>query len=77
MDVESFAAKRQERLLLADKELREFVREALTAWDGEGEFHSVDLQEAVEVIWLEHFTAEAPRADYERFLHRFREILTE
>lgn len=77
MEPQEFAAKRQERLLAADNELRDLVRDALSAWDGEGEFHPADLEEAVEVIWLEHFSAEAPRADYERFLPRFRKILTE
>lgn len=74
---EEFAAKRRERFQQADDELRELVRAALSAWNGEGELHSVDLEEAVEVIWLEHFTAEAPNADYERFLPRFRQILTD
>ncbi|UVG34391.1 capsid maturation protease [Microbacterium phage Gazebo] len=77
MEPQEFAAKRQERLLAADAELRELVREALSAWNGEGEFDPTALQEAVEVIWLEHFSAEAPLADYERFLPRFRKILTE
>ena len=77
MNPEEFAAKRQERFLAADDELRTLVRDALSAWDGVGDFHPVELEEAVEVIWLEHFTAEAPRADYERFLPRFRKILTE
>lgn len=77
MNPEEFAAKRQERLLAADDELRGLVRDALSAWNGEGDFHPVELEEAVEVIWLEHFAAEAPRADYERFLPRFRKILTE
>lgn len=77
MEPQEFAAKRQERLLAADTELRELVREALSAWNGEDEFDPIQLQEAVEVIWLEHFAAEAPRADYERFLPRFRKILTE
>lgn len=74
---EEFAAKRLGRLKEADDELRDLVLAALSAWDGEGEFHSADLEEAVEVIWLEHFTAEAPRADYERFLPRFRQVLTD
>lgn len=77
MNPEEFAAKRQERLLAADDELRTLVRDALSAWDGVGDFHPVELEEAVEVIWLEHFAAEAPRADYERFLPRFRKILAE
>ncbi|QUE25400.1 capsid maturation protease and MuF-like fusion protein [Microbacterium phage Fizzles] len=77
MEPQEFAAKRQERLVAADTELRDLVREALSAWNGEGEFDPVDLQEAVEVIWLEHFAAEAPRADHERFLPRFRKVLTE
>ncbi|WNT45277.1 hypothetical protein SEA_BABYDOTZ_22 [Microbacterium phage BabyDotz] len=77
MEPQEFAAKRQERLLAADAELRDLVREALSAWNGEGEFDPTALQEAVEVIWLEHFSAEAPLADYERFLPRFRKILTE
>ncbi|AWN04644.1 virion structural protein [Microbacterium phage Squash] len=77
MEPQEFAAKRQERLLTADAELRDLVREALSAWNGEGEFDPTALQEAVEVIWLEHFSAEAPLADYERFLPRFRKILTE
>lgn len=77
MEPQEFAAKRQERLEAADVELRELVREALSAWNGEDEFDPIQLQEAVEVIWLEHFAAEAPRADYERFLPRFRKILTE
>lgn len=77
MEPQEFAAKRQERFLAADDELRGLVREALSAWNGEGDFQPVALEEAVEVIWLEHFSAEAPRADYERFLPRFRQILTE
>ena len=77
MEPQEFAAKRQERLLAADDELRTLVRDALSAWDGVGDFHPVELEEAVEVIWLEHFAAEAPRADYERFLPRFRKILAE
>lgn len=77
MKPQEFAAKRQERLLAADTELRDLVREALSAWDGEDAFDPIQLQEAVEVIWLEHFAAEAPRADYERFLPRFRKILAE
>ncbi|UDL15396.1 capsid maturation protease [Microbacterium phage Pepe25] len=77
MNPEEFAAKRRVRFTQADDELRELVREALSAWNGEDPFQSADLQEAVEVIWLEHFTAEAPRADYERFLPRFRQILTD
>ncbi|UVT31291.1 capsid maturation protease [Microbacterium phage Marcie] len=77
MNPEEFAAKRRDRFKQADDELRELVREALSGWDGEGVFEAADLEEAVEVIWLEHFTAEAPRADYERFLPRFRKILTD
>ncbi|QNJ55521.1 capsid maturation protease and MuF-like fusion protein [Microbacterium phage Phinky] len=77
MEPQEFAAKRQARLDAADKELRELVRTALSAWNGEGDFEPSDLQEAIEVIWLEHFAAEAPRADYERFLPGFREILTD
>lgn len=77
MLVEEFAAKRLDRLKAADDELRELVRAALEGWDGKGEFQSAALEEAVEVIWLEHFAAEAPRADYERYLPRFRQILTE
>ncbi|UOW92767.1 capsid maturation protease [Microbacterium phage RobinRose] len=77
MNPEEFAAKRLDRFRQADDELRELVREALSGWDGEGTFQSADLEEAVEVIWLEHFSAEAPRADHERFLPRFRKILTD
>lgn len=77
MEPQEFAAKRADRLAAADTELRDLVRAALSEWDGEDAFNPVDLQEAVEVIWLEHFAAEAPRADYERYLPGFRKILTE
>lgn len=77
MDAAQFATIRADRLAEADNELRDLVRVALEAWNGEGEFQPVDLAEAVEVIWLEHFAAEAPRAHYERFLALFQEILTD
>lgn len=77
MSPEEFAARRSERLQRADAELRPLVLAALEAWDGEDSFRPVDLIEAVEVIWLEHFAAEAPNADEERFLAGFRDVLTD
>lgn len=71
----AFAAGRRDRMKDADSELAPSVREALSQW-GNGDWFA-ELIDDASVLWLEIFGAEAPVADAERFLPRFREMLAE
>lgn len=71
MDLLTFAASRGDRLKQADTDLAPFVRAALASRDWD------ELLDAASVLWLEIFQAEAPNADYERFMPRFREMAGE
>lgn len=71
MDLLAFAASRGDRLKQADADLAPFVRAALASRDWD------ELLDAASVLWLEIFSAEAPNADYERFMPRFREMAGE
>ena len=77
MDPETFAARRRAAFVKVDDELgpsvakalRDYMR-GLASWDQE-------LIDDASVIWLEVFQAEAPNADPQRFIDRFRESLGE
>lgn len=72
----SFAATRSERMRRSDDDLRPLVERALTAWSAEGSWYA-DLVEATSVLWLEHFELEAPRADPDRYIEQFQNLLVE
>lgn len=76
MDLLTFAAARRERLEVADNDLSPFVRRALENY-GPGDAWYEDLLDAASVLWLEIFEAEAPNADPEVFMPRFREMAGE
>lgn len=72
----AFAASRRDRMNEADRELEASVRAALAQWsDGTGWYQ--ELMDDASVLWLEVFEAEAPNADADRFIGRFREMLGE
>lgn len=71
MDLLTFAASRGDRLKQADSDLAPFVRAALASRDWD------ELIDAASVLWLETFQAEAPNADPDRFMPRFREMAGE
>lgn len=74
--VMTFAAARRERMNVADDELRQSVFDALSKW-GPGDAWYQELMDDASVLWLETFQAEAPNADPDRFIGRFREMLGE
>lgn len=74
--VMSFAAARKERMTAADADLAPLVKDALSQWSADGDWYA-DLIEGASVLWSEIFSAEAPRADVDRFMPRFQEMLTD
>lgn len=77
MEPEEFAARRRVIFKKADTELIDSVRKALTDYmRGMASWYS-ELVDDASVIWLEVFGSEAPHADPDRFLARFRETLTD
>jgi hypothetical protein len=76
MDLLAFAAARRDRMKEADTELLASVREALAQWN-DGDSWYAELMDDASVLWLEVFSAEAPNADPDRFMPRFREMLGE
>lgn len=74
--VMSFAAARRDRMKDADRELAASVRTALSQW-GNGDQWYAELMDDASVLWLEVFSAEAPNADADRFMPRFRDMLGE
>ena len=75
-EVMAFAASRRDRMNDADAELESLVRDALSQWDADGEWYA-ELLDAASVLWLEIFEAEAPSADPDRFIGRYREMAGE
>lgn len=76
MDVMAFAAARRDRMKDADSELAASVKDALSQWNT-GDSWYRELMDDASVLWLEIFSAEAPNADPDRFMPRFREMLGE
>lgn len=74
--VMAFAAARRDRMKEADRELSASVRTALSQW-GNGDQWYAELMDDASVLWLEVFSAEAPNADPDRFMPRFRDMLGE
>lgn len=74
--VMAFAAARRDRMKEADRELLASVRAALSQW-GNGDQWYAELMDDASVLWLEVFEAEAPNADPDRFIGRFRDMLGE
>ncbi len=72
----AFAAARRDRMKDADSELAESVRKALSQWGTGTEWYQ-ELMDDASVLWLEIFEAEAPNADPDRFVGRFRDMLGE
>jgi len=71
MDVEEFAAKRDERLATFDKELGPLVERYLPSRDW------ANLVEAASVLWAETFEETSPGATYVAILKRFQNELLE
>lgn len=76
VELEAFAAERRDRMVTADEELAPEVEKALTDWSAEGDWYD-DLVESASVLWLEVFLAEAPRADPDRFMPQYQQMLAE
>lgn len=76
MDLLAFAAARRDRMNTADSELEASVRKALSQWSTGDEWYQ-ELMDDASVLWLETFEAEAPNADPDRFIGRFRDMLGE
>lgn len=76
MNLEAFAAKRDERLTSADDELEPLVRKALEAWSPGVDWYA-DLVVAASVLWLEIFGEEAPNADPDLFMPRYHDMVGE
>lgn len=77
MKAEEFAARRRAQFVKVDDELLPSVRDALQAYlNGRANWHAALIDDA-SVIWLEIFQSEAPNADPDRFMPRFREALGE
>lgn len=72
----AFAASRRDRMNDADAELESLVRDALSQWDADGDWYA-ELLNAASVLWLEIFEVEAPSADPDRFIGRYREMAGE
>ena len=75
MTPEEFAARRSVRFTKVDDELRAEVAQALRRYMNGYARWDEELLDAASVIWLEEFEAEAPSADPDRFLARFRKDL--
>lgn len=74
--VASFAAARRDRMREADSDLAPMVLSALTQWTADGDWYA-ELIDDASVLWLEAFEAEAPNADPDLFIGRFRDMLGE
>lgn len=74
MNIETFAATRNKRLVSADEEMREFVTRGLN--DFSGQWYS-DIVEAASVLWLETYQFESPAGDYQVAMKAFQEMLRE
>jgi hypothetical protein len=73
METEEFAARRRAQFVEVDKELGPFAQRAMTMYANGRATWSDELLDAAEVIWREVFETEAPNADPERYVNRFRE----
>lgn len=77
MNPEEFAAQRREQFERVDRELLPSTERALLRYArGEADWWSELLDDA-SVLWLETFEREAPNADPDRFIGRFREAAGE
>jgi hypothetical protein len=77
MNPEDFAARRRESLLTADERLAPSVEAGLGRYAaGEDGWYDAIVDVAAQ-IWLEHFEAESPGANYTNAMARFRESLGE
>lgn len=77
MDAVEFAARRRESFVKVDKELLPSTERALQMFArGESNWRE-ELIDDASVLWLEIFQSEAPYADPDRFLARFRESVGE
>jgi hypothetical protein len=77
MEPQEFAARRRVEFERVDAELMPSTERALQRYaQGEADWWS-ELEDDASVLWLEHFQAEAPNADPDRFLARFRESVGE
>lgn len=74
MNIETFAATRNKRLVSADEEMREFVKRGLNNFTGQ--WYS-EIVEAASVLWLETYQFESPTGDYEAAMKAFQEIMRE
>ena len=77
MNAEEFAARRRAEFVRVDEELAPSVTEALTAYASGRSSWWQELAADAEVIWREVFEVEAPNADPELFVGRFRESVGE
>lgn len=77
MDPVEFAARRREKFVRVDDELLPSAERALQAYArGEADWFR-ELVDDASVLWLEVFGEEAPNADPDRFITRFRESIGE
>lgn len=70
----AFASARKERMVRADDEIRPLVESALASWNASASW-SESVIDGASVLWLEIFEREAPRADPDKFMPAFRELL--
>ena len=75
MNPEEFAARRRVKFVEVDKDLEPEVAKALRDYMNGRAGWDDNLVDDAEVIWREIFEAEAPYADTEKFVARFRKML--
>lgn len=77
MNPEEFAARRRKEFEKVDAELLPSTERALQKYARGDATWADELIDDASVLWLEHFQAEAPNADPDRYMPRFRDSITE